>query len=165
MNLLSKNTRIETAIVCRDSNGEPIGVYKSIEDAQDDMLIDDIDVLEYAIEHNVTLDYSGTGSREQIIIVTEKESELASKFKQVMQQHATTLSQTQNQSQNRGMHAHHEASISVVQLSLTNSFIAQYDSIYDACRKTGARNISKCCKGEAKSSGGFRWMYADSYFE
>lgn len=164
MNLLSKNTRIETAIVCRDSNGEPIGIYKSIEDAQDDMLIDDIDVLEYAIEHNVTLDYSGTWSREQIIIVTEKESEFASKFKQV-QQYISSQTQNLASTKNRGMHAHPEASISVVQLSLTNSFIAQYDSIYDAYRKTGARNISKCCRGEAKSSGGFRWMYADSYFE
>ena len=62
--------------------------------------------------------------------------------------------------QNRGKHRHLSASVSVVQLDYeTLAFVARYDSMYEAFTKTGARNISKCCKGEAQSSGGYKWMF------
>lgn len=64
----------------------------------------------------------------------------------------------------RGKHKHPKASKAVIQINVyTNAVIMVYDSMYQAYKCTGARNISKCCKGEAKSSGGYKWMYADEY--
>ena len=39
------------------------------------------------------------------------------------------------------------------------TLIAEYDSLNEATRVTnsGSRTISKCCKGKARSAGGFKW--------
>lgn len=64
----------------------------------------------------------------------------------------------------RGKHKHPKVSKAVIQIDIyTNTIVMKYDSMYQAYKDTGARNISKCCKGEAKSSGGYKWMYADEY--
>ena len=34
-----------------------------------------------------------------------------------------------------------------------------YNSVTDAMKDTGASHISKCCKGKAKTSGGYHWRY------
>ena len=53
----------------------------------------------------------------------------------------------------------------VVQLSLDGEFVAQFVSAHEAQRNTGIRNgnISRCCNGHTKSSGGYKWQYADDY--
>lgn len=50
----------------------------------------------------------------------------------------------------------------VVQLTLNGEFVAEYDSISDAGRKTGVprETIGKCCRGNKyKSTGGYKWQY------
>lgn len=51
----------------------------------------------------------------------------------------------------------------VIQLSLLGEFIAEYSSQADAARITNIKqsNISKCCKGERKTTGGFMWIYKE----
>ena len=41
--------------------------------------------------------------------------------------------------------------------------INEFDSMIQAQRKTKIpiSNISKCCSGERKSAGGYKWIYAD----
>lgn len=66
----------------------------------------------------------------------------------------------------RGKHSHPNRSTEVVQIRLKSmDEIARFKSIYEAYIKTGARNISACCKKLAKSSGGYAWMYAKEYDE
>lgn len=66
----------------------------------------------------------------------------------------------------RGRHSHPNRSTEVVQIRLKSmDEIARFKSIYEAYIKTGARNISACCKKLAKSSGGYAWMYAKEYDE
>ena len=52
--------------------------------------------------------------------------------------------------------------IKVQQYTLTNKFIAEYPSFNAASLATGIRcqNISACCRGITKSSGGYIWRYA-----
>jgi len=51
----------------------------------------------------------------------------------------------------------------VVQLSLNGEYIKEYINITEAAKATGAirQHISKCCKGERKQTGGYRWKYAE----
>lgn len=51
----------------------------------------------------------------------------------------------------------------VAQYSLDDEFIAEYPSLGEAERNTGVLhgNISKCCKGTIKTSGGFKWKYVE----
>ena len=51
----------------------------------------------------------------------------------------------------------------VVQLSLNNEFIKEWDSVNLVQDTLGIRNISQCCKSERKYSSGFRWMYKEDY--
>lgn len=53
---------------------------------------------------------------------------------------------------------------SVNQYSLDGTFIHCWDSIKDAEKHTGVyhSHISACCKGKLKTSGGFKWEYADN---
>lgn len=57
----------------------------------------------------------------------------------------------------------HRKSFPVLQMDLHNDVIARYDSINIASRTTGVSVgcISRCCKGGAKSSGGYHWKYAE----
>lgn len=51
----------------------------------------------------------------------------------------------------------------VLQFSKDEKFIAEYPSTHEASRHTGCdnSNISKCCKGKYKSTGGFIWKYKE----
>jgi hypothetical protein len=53
----------------------------------------------------------------------------------------------------------------VVQLSLDNILVEEYESGHLASKKTGTRQsgISLCCKGKQKTAGGFKWMFKDDY--
>lgn len=51
----------------------------------------------------------------------------------------------------------------VLQYDLDMNFIAEYRSVMEACRQLGvSRNISACCLGKLKQSGGFIWRYKNS---
>ena len=49
----------------------------------------------------------------------------------------------------------------VIQLDFENNFIAEFQSVSEASRKTGISKtcISRCCRGERKSTGGYKWKY------
>lgn len=52
----------------------------------------------------------------------------------------------------------------VNQLSKTGEFIATYPSLTAAAKAVGLKTISyisECCNGKAKTSGGFKWEWAD----
>ena len=55
--------------------------------------------------------------------------------------------------------------VGVIQLTMDNIFIAKYESINDAGRKTGISpsSIGKCCNHIYKSSGGYKWIKEDEY--
>ena len=146
MNNLVGKFKPKTVIVCRNYSKEIIGMFESITDAADEFLIEEQEIFE-AIDSKKQLLGSGFWSRETyMFMLTSKES------------------RSRRSIQNRGKHRHTAASISVVQLDYeTMAFVARFDSMYEAFSKTGARNISKCCKGEAQSSGGFRWMFEEEY--
>ena len=44
-------------------------------------------------------------------------------------------------------------------MSLDGTIISEYPSAMDAERQTGVKHISKVCRGERKSAGGFIWKY------
>ena len=56
---------------------------------------------------------------------------------------------------------------SIIQLTLDNIFISQWDSIAEASRKlnVNSRNICACCQGDKNYShaGKFKWMYKEDY--
>jgi group I intron endonuclease len=54
--------------------------------------------------------------------------------------------------------------IKVIQLSIDNIFIKEWNSITEATKETKSNNIYACCVGKQKSSGGFKWMYVDEYY-
>lgn len=146
-NLLNDSVQM-SVIVCKNANNEIIGVYESIPDAAEDFFIEESEIAE-AISTKKQLTGSGFWSR-GLALVMKPDSEIA----------------TEISSRVRGKHKHPKASVSVVQLDYdTMAVVAKFHSMYEAFLKTGARNISKCCKGEAQSSGGYRWMYEDEYEE
>lgn len=57
----------------------------------------------------------------------------------------------------------HNRKRSVIQYSTFGDFIAQYESIAEASRKTGINQsmIFSCCNNEGKSHNGFKWKYAN----
>ena len=147
-NLLNelKIDSVQQVIVCKNFQGEIIGIYKSVNDAADDFLIDTQEIFD-AIESKKQLLGSGFWSRSLMILGQPAKKKI--KYETI---------------QNRGKHRHPISSVSVVQLDYeTMAFIARFDSMYEAFSKTGARNISKCCKGEAQSSGGYKWMFESEY--
>lgn len=56
-------------------------------------------------------------------------------------------------------------SIEIVQLTLDGNFVSKHDAMRAAQRETGiwASNIQKCCVGQLKQTGGYRWMYYEDY--
>lgn len=54
----------------------------------------------------------------------------------------------------------------VVQLSIGGEYINEFVTIADAAKVTESvrQQISKCCSGKRKTTGGFRWEYADKYY-
>lgn len=51
----------------------------------------------------------------------------------------------------------------VEQWSLDGNYIQTYPSIKLAMQQTGCNDISKCCRGKYKQSGGFVWKYKDEH--
>ena len=150
MNNLIKSYKQKKLIICRDKQKELIGIFESIADAADEFLIDEQEIFE-AIDSKEYLLGSGYWSREDMMIIIKTE-------KSYLEYEDLSLSTE------RGRHKHPKASIPVVQLDFdTMGLIARYKSMYDAFRITGARNISKCCKGEAQSYGGYKWMFESEY--
>ena len=49
----------------------------------------------------------------------------------------------------------------VIKLSKDNEILHFYPSVAEAHRQTGINNISACCTGKIKQSGGFIWKYAE----
>lgn len=51
----------------------------------------------------------------------------------------------------------------VLQFTKDGKFVAEYPSTCEASRQTGNHNasISRCCKGKAKSCGGYIWRYKE----
>lgn len=51
----------------------------------------------------------------------------------------------------------------VKQYSKDGKFIREYSSITEAHKATDipSTNIGRCCQGQGKSAGGFKWLYAD----
>ncbi|HSQ88719.1 NUMOD1 domain-containing DNA-binding protein [Romboutsia sp.] len=49
----------------------------------------------------------------------------------------------------------------IIQLTIDNEFICEYESLSEAYRKTGisSGNICSCCKGILKTAGGYVWKY------
>ena len=58
-------------------------------------------------------------------------------------------------------------SIEIVQLTKEGDFVKKHSAMQEAQRNTGvwASNIQKCCKGELKTSGDYKWMYYDDYIK
>nr|WP_276537499.1 zinc-ribbon domain-containing protein [Bacillus infantis] len=56
--------------------------------------------------------------------------------------------------------------IAVVQLDLNNNLLGEYSSMTSASICTGidSKYISRVCSGQRRTSGGFKWKYADEYF-
>lgn len=57
------------------------------------------------------------------------------------------------------------ASKAVVQLDFDGNCVQSFANAHEAERKTGIRNgnIGRCCRGRAKSAGGYKWQYAIEY--
>lgn len=55
--------------------------------------------------------------------------------------------------------------IPVVQLSLRNEYISEWDSLIKVNKQLGIndRAVSNACKGKQNTSGGYRWMFKDDY--
>ena len=51
----------------------------------------------------------------------------------------------------------------VIQYNLKGEELARYNSVAEASRETGLSKtcISRCCRGERRSSSGFIWKYQD----
>lgn len=140
--LKNRTKEIWRCYVCRDAKYELIGIFRTLEDAADDFLISKHDI-EDAISNGSYQKDSGYWFNETLIVDIGIVNSLNVK---------------------RGQHKHIETSVAVVQLDVdTFTEIARFHSMYEAYQQTGARNIALCCKGAAKSSGGFKWMYADEY--
>jgi len=52
----------------------------------------------------------------------------------------------------------------VVQYTINNIFVAEYESISEATRQTGLSHISSCCRNVRKSTGDYYFRYKDNYF-
>lgn len=152
MNLITNKTQEIECIVCRNSSKELVGIFTSVEEAAEEYLIDQTDIEESIRTHQYE---SGTGywSREKCIC-------------NIKSPYQVPRYELDDLSVKRGQHKHERTSIAVVQLDPKYmSEVARFHSIYEAFQQTGARNIAACCKGVAKSSGGYKWMYAEEYDE
>lgn len=60
----------------------------------------------------------------------------------------------------------HFASKPILQFSLDGEFIKKWNNAQDVARERGlysGANIQSCCKGNLKTSGNYKWGYADDY--
>lgn len=58
-------------------------------------------------------------------------------------------------------HAVEHDCVAVEQLTKDGQFIAYFRSKNEALRQTKVYNITKVCRGERKTAGGFKWRYVD----
>ena len=125
MNNLLNELKIESqeqVLICRNNSNEIIGIYKSVNDAADDFLIDVNDIFD-AIDSKKYQIFSGFWSRERLIIASPAKSS----------EKVYTIYEDLSNSSDRGRHKHPKASIPVVQLDFdTMGLIARYKSMYDA---------------------------------
>ena len=130
-------------IVCRDKKHNILGTFETVEEAADDMLI----CIESIKKGLTTKEYqkdSGYWTYES----------------------PSSPSSVKDPLDMRGYHRHPKTSKQVVQLTRkTLTFVAEYQSIYEAQKKTGINTIAKVCKGKAASAGGYFWMFKDNYEE
>ena len=135
-------------IVCRDAKGNVLGTFKSAEEAAEDMLISVQAINESIKTKKKQLD-SGFWSYEMIGSSAEEQQPKA-----------------KDPLDMRGRHNHPKTSKQVVQLTRkTLTFVAEYQSIYEAQKQTGIKAIAKVCKGTAASAGGYFWMFKSNYDE
>lgn len=61
--------------------------------------------------------------------------------------------------------ADHPTSIPVIQYSINNEFIKEWENQTEAAKffKTSKSNISSCCNGSRNAVAGFRWAYKEGY--
>lgn len=179
MNLIEQMCLVqapEIYLTCRQGSatGDLLGVYASVEDAADDMLIDRESVDAALAEGDrQTADSPRFWRMERIVTMRppSQTSTAAPSADPAVRTHTAGFLSVPSRphptsipSRGRGGHSHPETSVPVVQLERgTLAFVARYRSIYEATASTGANNIPKCCRREAKSSGGYVWMYASDY--
>lgn len=53
----------------------------------------------------------------------------------------------------------------IVQLSMNNEYIKEWESIKEATETLCTNNISNVCNGKRKTAGGYKWMYKDDYIK
>ena len=58
-----------------------------------------------------------------------------------------------------------KAAKAVVQLTIYGEYVASFSNAHEAERNTGIGNgnIGSCCRGIAKTAGGYKWRYANEY--
>ena len=61
--------------------------------------------------------------------------------------------------------ANNPSARAVVQLSPNGEYINLFNTIKEACEsvKVQKSNLCKCCRGQYKTTGGFKWVYANEY--
>ena len=61
--------------------------------------------------------------------------------------------------------AEHSRSIPIVQLTLDGQFIEKWSCCYEVERELGIyhSNITRCCRENQKTAGGYRWMYYEDW--
>lgn len=167
MNLLDITIQKEF-VTCRlgSAAGRLIGVYRSVAEASDDLLIDTA-VIEGALSDGImqNADTPRFWSRETVLSLSPVSGSVPSAFlTRFAEFYSLALPLRARQQERRGGHSHPDTSTPVVALHRDTQALAErYRSIYEASRATGARNITKCCRREAKTSGGYMWMYAADY--
>ena len=159
-------------ITCRlgSAAGRLIGVYPSVADASDDLLTDAA-TIEDALSEGLsqTADTPNFWSRETVLTVDPSSPTASGSVPSAFLTHSAEFNSLASplparQRDGRGGHFHPESSTPVVALRRdTYALVARYRSIYEAMAATGACNISRCCRREAKTSGGLAWMYASDY--
>ena len=173
MNLIDRYDIKETELVtCRQesASGRLLGAYANVEEGADDMLVDAASV-EASI--HTGLPVPGTPLcwyRERVVLLCTDPAALVThaaltpSASPLSRSGSTQPTPTSMPGRGRGGHTHPETSVPVVQLRKdTLGLVARYRSIYEARTATGANNIPKCCRREARTSGGFAWMYASDY--
>ena len=49
----------------------------------------------------------------------------------------------------------------VIQLTPDGKNVAKFSNLSEALKKTGVKNINRCCTGHRKTAGGYMWKYGN----
>lgn len=129
-------------LVCRNFNGKLLGVYNTVQEAADDLLVDAEGIVK---------------------AVSTKTFQKCDNNYYIWSREMLDATVNANKD-NRGCHRHIKTSVPVVQIDLkTHQVINEYHSMYEALRQTGISTIARVCKGLAKSAGGYSWMFKSDY--